>query len=747
MRILFIILSAAVIALPAYAADRVLRVNAGEHSDFSRIVIPSNAENVTIEQSGRMVRIKNLDASAILDLQEINDQRKAFRILSAKQTRGVKSTWLELTINCDCTVRTSRLDNQKFIVDVLDTDQKILQAHAKNQAKDAPRKFTAKEVEPTIEDRMSVEQARNRMVALLKQAADDGLITITDTEPDSPDIGEPTVLTPLNARVDNNAGKPKNAESSNRKADFKVAEQQPLEHRCIADAALHIEGKAFDEDPLVEIADLQAMLADATGPEEKEILHKLAAGYMSIGFGEEALALLKDYGEGKSFRADIARAIAERPFEDDSRFMHAENCDGAHALWQAVASEPTKAVEAFRRSNDSVKRLPLRLKRLIATRLAMKMVEAAAWQESEDLFHIASAEAETLSPELQYIQARLTEHKGDADASRDALLEIASENSSASDDALLALADSYAEHGDAPYDGFKEDVGALAKTVGSSRAAFSEAVAWADIGNIEAAIMLLGNEASKSLDLREQARVSAVPILKKAFFGSDRLSKISALEAVVEHKDWLNINNADIVLRRQIAETAFEFGLPNLAFQLLEEDPEQPGREYVLAKASAALAAGQTDDAIIISAPHTADHAFGEILVRANIEKHEYHTALASAASLSDETTRAAMTARTGWLARAWQSATLGFKNISPSSMDENSATQYALSAYMNGESALPAAADAVLSQNSSVIRDGLQSLFSADKNATASTLERSRNVVEGVTQEILAYRELLKDG
>jgi len=747
MRIWLVILSAVTIASSAYGADRVVRVKAGEHSDYSRIVIPDNGGNIEFQQSGRTIRIRNLDASATLDLREINDERKAFRILSAKQSRGASGAWVELTINCDCTVRASRLGNQKFVLDVVDSQKTKSQIRPNDQTSSASRKSTTTDTGPTIEDRMSVEQAHNRMVALLKKAADEGLITITDTEGASENIGDPAILLPPATVPVEDANKQAIAHGTpNKKAtEAMIAEQQSSEYRCLADAALHIDGEAFDADPLVEIADLQSMLADAKGEEEKEILHKLAAGFMSVGFGEEALALLKDYGEGKSFRADIARAISERPFETDSRLIHAKNCAGAHALWQAVVSEPRQAVRAYKRSSGAIKTLPSRLKNLIATRLAMKMIDAAAWEESEELFNIASAETETLGPELKYIQARLTEHNGDADASREALLEIASENSGASDDALLALADSYVQHGSDPHEGFKEDVGALAKTVGSPRAAFSEAVAWADIGNIDAAIMLLGNEASKSPELLQQARASAVPILKRAFLGSDQLSKISALDAFLAHKSWLNLSNDEIEFRRQIADTAFEFGLPNLALEILEDGPKQSGREYILAKASAALAAGQADEAIIISAPYTADYAFGEILVKANIEKNEYHSALAAAASLSDEDAKATMTARAGWLAKAWQSATLGFKSIDPSSMDEKVAAQYAFSAYMNGETSLPAAADAALSQQSSTIRGGLQSLFST--NDAVSALERSRNVADGVTREVLAFRELLKDG
>ncbi len=747
MRICIIIFSIVMLVSPAYGADQAIRVSAGEHKDYSRIVIASNANKIKIEQSGRLVRLSNIDASALLDLREINDQRKAFRILNARQIRTTGGSIVELAINCDCEVRSSRLANQKFVVDIVDSGKPAPQQRTNEEKSSNSRVSTASENLLTADDRISVEQAHNRMVALLKKAADEGLITITDSSAASDTTGAPTQL----IAQDTHSGKPvteqKPAKTASNKPQNEVATVALAtgKSRCLPDAALRIDGEAFDAEPLVEIANFQTQLADASGEEEITLLHQLAAGYISVGFGEEALSLLKDYGEGNSYRADIARAIAERPIGNDSQLIHAKNCQGDHALWQATAAPPAQALDAYRRSSGAIKRLPARLKILIATRLAMKMITAEAWQESQELFDIASAGQETLGPELDYVQARLTEVNGDAEAARSALLEIAAENSNASGDALLALADSYAQKRREPHEGFKEDIGALAKLAGSSKAAFSEALAWAQIGNTEAALMLLGNEASKSSALVEQARTTAIPILEKAILEEDRQSKISALGAFLEHRDWLRVGVSEIELRSQIADAAFDFGLPNLALEILEHGPKHPSKDYILATASAALAAGEINEAIVISAPYTTDLAFGEILVKANIDRNEYHTALASAAALNDDSARASMTARAGWLAKAWQNAATGFKNMDPKSMDENTAIKFALSAYMSGDPTLPATADAILSQNSSVIRDGLHSLFSTEDALTA--LENSRKVVSGVTQEILAYQELLDNG
>ncbi len=744
MRIWIIVLSFVAIVAPANGADHIVRVSAGEHKDYSRIVIASNDNKIAIEQSGRLVRIKNIDASAFLDLREVNDQRKAFRILSAKQISADGGSSVELTINCDCGVRSSRLSNKKFVLDIVDAGKLTKKPLSSEEKAVAAQDDNENQNLLTADDRISVEQAHNRMVALLKKAADEGLITITGSEAGSDDVGAPTQLISPETSIVEAPEKPKQTSSPQQKeASPTTAKTAKL--RCLPDAGLRINNEAFDAEPLVQIANLQIQLAEASGEEETKLLHELAAGFISIGFGEEALSLLEDYGEGKSYRADIARAIAERPIDASSQLLHAENCQGAHALWQAAAIAPAPALDAYRRSGGAINRLPERLKTLIATRLATKMIATEAWEESQELFDIARAGQETLTPELEYVQARLDDVNGDAEGARSALLKIAAENSTASGEALLALADTYTQNRLDPHEGFKEDIGALAKLAGSSKAAFSEALAWAQIGNVEAAMMLLGNEASKSPALVTDARATALPILKNAIHQHDRQTKISALDAFLKNRDWLQLDNTEVELRSQIADAAFDFGLPNLALEILEAGPQRPSKQYNLAKATAALAAGEANTAIVISAPYTSDNAFGEIVVSANIKKNEYHSALASAAALNDEPAKAAMTARAGWLAKAWQNATAGFQGMDPSSMNDTAAIQFAMSAYMSGEAAFPAAADAILAQSSSVLRDGLQNLFSTA--ATGAALERSRHSVDGVAQEIKAYQELLGNG
>ncbi len=751
MKISAYILSAFAFAVTtaAVAAEDKLIVSAGEHDTYSRVVFDRGASNTTIERDGRVVRFHNIDQSIVFDFQNINLRRKAYRVLSAKRVSSATGDIIELNLNCDCDIRTSQLQSGKFVLDV------VTPSAAANEKINTPGgerpKPSANAIKDaaTDEDLLSVEQARNRMVALLNQAADDGLVTIRNKPDPAPRNGQssaPTQLVSPHKTPPGNSAPEKRPESQNlAQNETERPAASDKEYRCFANPAFHIAGEDFEAEPLVQIAELQMQLADVEAMQEDNVMRKLASGYLSIGFGEEALALLIDYGAEESIYAEIARIVAERPIGANSKILNAKHCSGAHALWQAVASAPENALNYFEKSDGSIRALPRRLKVMIATRLAIKMINAEAWAAAEKLYEIANAEMETPNSELEYISARINGHGDGGDVTRDALLEIASQNSDASKDALLALAESYAQNGTEPYEGFKEDIGALAKIGGFSEAAFAEAAAWANVGNIDAAMMLLQNEAGKSPERLQQARLSAAAIFANAFASNDSLTRIAALDAFLENRSWFELDNNQYKMRKRIASTSLEFGLPNLAFSLLDKNAVDADKDFLLDKAFSALADGMADEAIEVAAPFSEDAKFGETIVKANIQKGQFHAALAAAATLNDEGLRAAMIARAGWLARAWNSAASGFQNLDPNLLSEDAALQYALAAYMSGKKALPPAVEAVFSKQRPSLIDGARSLFAAQPSGSA--LEKSQRLVESATQEILMYQEIMSDG
>lgn len=748
MRNFFLITTAMLALSPAMAADASVTVSAGEHEDYSRIVVAGGDNNLTVETAGRTIRIRNMGVGTAIDLGDINARQKAFRVDHAKQT-GAGA--IELQLNCDCSVQTARTGSGKVIIDIANNGFTSASNQTEIRRQAAQPSSTGNS--NTLDDTLTVEQAHDRMMELLQQAASDGLINLKNSSPGG-ETASASEVPPADAATQAPTDLTNIIVRDPAQQPVTAPEPQPAliptpvnvpARECLSDNVFTIDGADFESDPLAAIEDLQIQIVDAQGSEKDAILRRLANGFLAIGFGEEALAALKNKEKSAPVLFEVAHIVAERKLDPNGVILGAQNCRGAHALWQAAAIDGANAATQYERSGRAIETLPTRLKTLIATRLAVKVADLEAWDAAEDLYVVALGDDQELSPELKYVETRLADHNAENEASRSSLLEIATQESSAADEALLALADSYAKQGDEPHEGFLEDIGALAKIGGSSRAAYFEAYSWASIGNLEAAMLLLKNEAVKPDGDTEMAGVSAGAMILRALSGNDALTKRAALEAYLAHAAWIDPEQSRTELRTLAADFASEIGLPNLAYDLLSEMRGTPDKQRNAKLATAALAAGAPKAAIRFAAPYASEPAFGEVLVQANIAQQDHDAALATATAISDDKTRAHLKAQSGWLSRNWEAAYDGFRSTDPNTLDKAAAIRFAFSAYKNGAPTLPSAVDAVLSSQADAVKAGLTSLFQTAADGTQ--LQRARALSSATAKEIIAFEELLSDG
>ena len=748
MRSLLYITTAVFSLSSALAADTAVTVSAGEHDGYSRIVVTGGDAGVAIETAGRSVRIRNMGAEAAIDLSDINDRQKAFRVDHARQ---IGAGAIELQLNCDCSVQTARTASGKVIIDIANSS--LAYAETKPETPPKPAQSPSKTSSNTLDDTLTVEQARDRMMELLEKAASDGLVNFKNKQPAAKTASAPATMpaeTATQAPTDlTSIIKPEQAQQPTESPEPQPALSPTLASastdECLSDNMFSIDGSDFEEHPLTAIEDLQLQLIDAQGAEKHSILRRLANGFLSIGFGEEALAALENKEKATPTLWEIAQIVAERPLNPNGVILGAENCTGAQAFWQAAATDGPKAPVYFEQSGAAVETLPSRLRTLMATRLAIKMVDLDAWEAAQSLYDIAVGEDDAVSAELKFVEARLADHNTNSDASRNSLLEIATQQSSVADEALLALADSYTKQGVEPHEGFLEDIGALARLGGSSRAAFFEAYSWASIGNFEAAMLLLKNETVKPDGDAEMAGASADAMIIRALSGNDPLTKRAALEAYLTHADWIDPKASRAELRTLAADFASEIGLPNLGYELLSEMPGAPDKKRNAELAAAALTAGAPKSAIKLAAPYASEPAFGEILVEAHIAQQDYDAALATATAITDDKKKMPWKARSGWLSRNWEAAYDGFRGTDPNTLDKAAAIRFALSAYKNGASSLPSAVDAALASQADAVKAGLNSLFQTSVEGTQ--LQRARALSNATAKEIVAFEELLSDG
>ncbi|GAB4519916.1 MAG: hypothetical protein Kow00133_05990 [Amphiplicatus sp.] len=731
-RLRIIVFALAAVLDANVAAAQEIAVAAGEHEGRSRVVLPAAAGEAEVAQNGRTILVRFASPTVRLDLADLNDKRKAHRVARASIREGAEGPVLALDLVCACRAETRRLANGKLVIDIVDGAPAPAQGKAVASASHTEERAEAAPANPVSD--ISVEEARSRMIELLQKAAENGYVRPRD---DARDLAPPI---PASVAV-----APSDAPSAAPAPDG--ATRRARAHACLHDAAFAIDGAPFADEPLVALAALQSALAEAAPGEERPAAQALARGYLAVGFGEEALQTLAEYGEGASLLADLARVVAEDDLARDSTLLGARDCRGAHALWQAAASAPENVAAATARAGDAVLDLPMRLRALIAARIARKLVEAEAWSEAKRYYRVAVEAAPEPTPELEYVAARLLEHDGDRDGAAERLRDLAAGGSEASKDALLALARRYAEEGRAPPEGFREDIGALAQTEeGLPRgraAAFQEAALWAAEGNIEASLMLLRNAARSDPGAAEPAARKARELLAKAFAGGDARMIAPALAALLDNYDFVDPARAEPAFRRAAATAALQAGLPDIAARIVPAKSADRGE--ALMRAKALIEAGEPEAALAEAAPYADDQDFAMLVVEANLQAGRAFAALAAASALADSARKAELMAEAAWRAGDWASAAGAFRRIEPNRMTVATARRYALAAYMAGAEAIPPAAEAVLRDQAPEALKSLQGLFAPDPSGPI--LERGKALADGAAEEIRLIEEMLGHG
>lgn len=756
--------SAALVIGAAHAVEPI-SVTAGEHDSFSRIVVSGGAKGVFVDKAGRTVDIQFTGTDAAFDLSDVNDKRKAHRVIGASKIEGSNGVLVRLRLNCDCKVESTQKADGRLIVDIADgarapsavaaakaadageTHEASSQAAASHAAPaEAPASKQAASQSPAeAVDTVSVEEARDRMRTLLQRAANEGFITLRAGEGDvkeaaseaAPADHAATPTAPQLANATSPAPQERRTEPAPRVATAP----------CLPDEDLALPIEEIEKNPLGVITDLRDEFETADEGERAELLVDYAKAYMAISFGEEALAVLADNGADDTIFADMARIIAERPVSEKGPLLGARECHGAHALWQAAADTPEEASAAYKRSGEVLSTLPVRLRTLLAVRIAMKLIDAGSWNDVRQLYRIAEEGAQYAPEDVQYIAAKLLEHEGRTQEAEDLLRMVAAGDSEAAKEALLSLANRYAA-GEEAHEGFLDDLGALAMTergtAEGGEAAVHEAKIWADAGNIEAGVFLLRSAVeSDGADPVEAAR-NAQRMLGASFGANDNAERLAALRTYLDNRDFVEQGTAVPALRAAAAKAAYDVGVPNLAISLMTDD-DGIDITRTLLRARAALAANAPQQALALAAPYADDPDFAAVIVSANLALNQNYAALAAASALKDGPVKATRMADAAWRAGDWASAVRAFQKIDPASMSAEDALHYALSAYMAHAEDAPLAAKAVLRRDESPYAAGVESLFSKDPGG--ALLDRGKALVDSTDEDINMAREALNHG
>ncbi|MEO0398791.1 MAG: hypothetical protein AAF224_05135 [Pseudomonadota bacterium] len=561
--------------------DSVL-VKGGEHKKFSRVVIEADNAPYKIDFSRRKIRVIFPGALHTYDLALINDKRKAHRVIKGRPVDNVGESGLEFDLNCNCGARVDYSKTGALIVDISEAygatptgqiigkPQKLTSASdakAKGETIVATRETDADAAEKTdadlaedasrVESTDTVETARSKMLALLTQAADEGLVTFKDEAA--------TTADPVTPAASTSDGTPR-----------------LIRYKCAPNNQFFPAGTGAPLDaPLEKISALQSQLVGEFDAANEDVVRTLYWTYLSIGFGDEAGDILEAFPlppVEQEFLTDLALVVADRELPEDSPLRRSYGCRGVHALWRAVGLSRENPGLALREADPWAKglaRLPVELRGDFATRLGLAAVAAQEWGVV-GRYQQEAAYVKESSAAFKYLSAEYDRHRGREEKARALFTDLAQGQSEHQRDALFALADDYAKTGEAPPEGFTEDLGMAAavseSTAIKEKAIVMEATALISAGELDVAFQEIIRTYRAAPGARVGLGLAARTLIMEAMTSGDDAAKLAALDAYMDHQSFWNATandgNTD-ALHTVAARTAVAFGLPNAATQSL----------------------------------------------------------------------------------------------------------------------------------------------------------------------------------
>ncbi|NUB44603.1 hypothetical protein GEU84_009435 [Fertoebacter nigrum] len=210
--------------------------------------------------------------------------------------------------------------------------------------------------------------------------------------------------------------------------------------RCMSDAQLDVSGWGSDQPVAAQMAAGTAgLLGEFFAPDEAGIGRALRQ-LLYLGFGAEALHLLRHFGSGLPDRAilDSMARIMDDGQAQDGAFAGMAPCDTAAALWATLAAPqgvPQANTAAVLRSFSA---LPLHLRRHLGPGLAERFLargETGVARAIRDAILRAGPDSD---PAVQLMNAELDMAQGQTATAEQALADLAAESGPGHADAMIA---------------------------------------------------------------------------------------------------------------------------------------------------------------------------------------------------------------------------------------------------------------------------------------------------------------------
>ncbi|WP_170459717.1 hypothetical protein [Ruegeria arenilitoris] len=444
IRILLLTLGLNALATGVLAKD--VPVRSGEHDGFTRLVL-----SVPAGTNWSLAHRKN-GARLAVELDDVEFKTgSVFARLSAGRLEAISQADsgapLELDFGCDCAATAFLYKDTMIVVDI--AAQKALPPPSLDIPSIVIPEQTSKRrpqaEAPSIEivaplpqlDRDGLQQ---RLSTRLLQGADRELVDLNVTPP-GPRASAPEALPDIARDL------PAHIQVSSILDELGKLGEPPLQPlgslpACISDAELGFDTWSDGRPFAHQVAELRAGLFLEFDRVDGSIALKLAKLLAHWGFGSEAiqvLQLMEDASPEQEWVRAVAQIIDDQPVSEPNKLRGLQRCDGAVAMWAAMADGQLQDDAQQERMEQAYLRLPEHLRRILGPRLAEIFVNSGQLEAARRVLRSVDRVQTLQHPEVTLAQATVAAAEGDADT-RDILLNDVIDNPSSDLEAPLALA-------------------------------------------------------------------------------------------------------------------------------------------------------------------------------------------------------------------------------------------------------------------------------------------------------------------
>ncbi|MEM9015084.1 MAG: hypothetical protein AAGB02_08245 [Pseudomonadota bacterium] len=721
MALMFIVVAANAIAAANVPPTTTLR--AGEHGDYSRIVIPKAPPGWSFSLQGRAIDI-GLPGNESLDLRALNELRQAHRVLSAQVSGTGVARRLQIRITCDCATTASLSETNNIIIDIRDNAARNELAQPTADAPDRSR-----------------ENLRARMASLIAEANNDGFVTLKgETERHANDTnGQPT-----DTASDEQEVGPLEL-PNNKKSEIVPIVLQPAD--CI-DATPLLPNSDDPSPGYAEIARLRSILEAAEGEEDNTALLSLARAYLSLGFFEEAHAIgansVGDHIE-LEFVGNVASLASNITSGESSYFQPRAHCgELVGALAAAEAAKRGASIHGLNENRiEAIKLLAPALRAPIAELLAIGALKENNRSLANKLREIASSARDGRnSPALSVLNASLQSGQNSPEPFLSDLADVARSPGPLQPSALLEIANQTEESAPEPYEGFFDDIAELPDgTAKTTAAKLAGAKSLAANGQLLDALELLSRIIKNDAESKSQAKKAAQAFFYRAIKDEkNTYPEYGAVDAFLRNMELLD--NPDAI--RFALDKLSKIGAEALISSVLDTDNGFSSDERIKWKAISQLRSGVVDNAAPISKLSSTDNQLNQTIIRL-AERRSDEGLLNSWMRNPDNRQKAASSlVDAAWRRRDWRGAAKIYAERAPEYFDAASARRSALAALSLGDSAIPK--NTIIALENTDQFEGLEHMFAPAPSFKPFRPLSATRFTDGVRTEITMIEEALTD-